>query len=187
MELLALGQVKCFGSVRLRKVKVYSQSSIYLGDNVRCCGNLYAYQNVTLAGQATVDQPAFVYVRGVVAKDPSARASGLQLVEEACMTGIFFGKDASSTSLIERGTRFTGLLYTRGHVILEGTVFGCVAAHSLKESMESDRNILAGGTINQKVLPRNFTVPLAFAQPGATFSLVEWDEKMKNAKEDNAK
>jgi cytoskeletal protein CcmA (bactofilin family) len=186
-ELIALGKVQCFDNVRLHRVKIYSQSAVYLGDHARCDGCLYAFQNVTIAGQAAVEMPAFAYVRGMISKDPAKSSSGFQLVDEARFTGITFCKEGITTSMIGRDARFTGLFYSRGHLILEGTVFGCVVATSLKESPESDRNMLAGGTINRKVLPRNFTVPLAFGRPGATFRLVSWEEEVKRSGQGSGK
>jgi hypothetical protein len=71
-----------------------------------------------------------------------------------------------------------------GYLILEGTVFGCVAAQSLLENAvdAGQSNVLAGGTINRKILPKNFIVPCAFGLAGTTYRLVSWTTASSNGK-----
>ncbi|MBN2036359.1 MAG: hypothetical protein JW768_06415 [Chitinispirillaceae bacterium] len=175
VELIALGQIKCFDQVRMDRVILYSQDMIYFDDEVRYSGNMYAFKTITLAGQSTVDMPSFGYVKGVVSNDPKSM-NGLQLMQESRYAGIFFCAKGATCSIVERYARFTGLLYTRGFLVLEGTVFGCVAAAQLKTAPEDDRNRLAGGLINRRILPKRFMVPLAFGRQGAPFRLVSWIE-----------
>jgi hypothetical protein len=178
VNLIATGQIKCFDDARLGTVTLYAQKSIYLDNQARVSGNLYAFSTITLAGESSITMPSFAYVKGSEGKDPKKNICGLQLMDQARFSGTFFCAYAGPTSysLIEKDTRFTGLLYTRGRLELGGTVFGCVAAFSLAVSMEDDRNTLAGGLVNRRLLPKNFMVPPAFGQKGAGYKLVSWDD-----------
>jgi hypothetical protein len=176
VEFIALGQVKCFDACRLDNVTLYSQQSIYLDNKARVSGNLYAFKTITLAGQSTIAMPSFAYVKGEMSKDPRKNVFGLQLMQQSRFSGTFFCATAASYSIVERDARFTGLLYTRGRLELCGTVFGCVAAFELAESIEDNRNALAGGTIIRKLLPGNFVIPPAFGRKGAGYHLVSWNE-----------
>jgi hypothetical protein len=176
VECIAIGRVKCFDACRLDKVTIYSQQSIYLDNEARVSGNLYAFNTITLAGQSTIAMPSFAYVKGEMSKDPRKNVVGLQLMQQSRFSGTFFCASAASYSIVERDARFTGLLYTRGRLELCGTVFGCVAAFELAESVEDTRNALAGGIIIRKVLPGNFVIPPAFGRKGAGYRLVSWSE-----------
>jgi hypothetical protein len=180
VECIAVGQVKCFDACRLDKVTIYSQQSIYLDNEARVSGNLYAFNTITLAGQSTIAMPSFAYVKGETGKDPRKNVVGLQLMQQSRFSGTFFCASAASYSVVERDARFTGLLYTRGRLELSGTVFGCVAAVELAESVEDSRNTLAGGTIIRKLLPGDFVIPPAFGRKGAGYHLVSWSEAPPN-------
>jgi cytoskeletal protein CcmA (bactofilin family) len=176
VSLVTAGQIKCFDKVRLSAVTVYAKKMIYFDNQVRCSGDFYSLENLTLAGQSEIEMPSFAYVKGSISKDPKKTVYGLQLMQESRFSGTFFCASGASFSTIERDARFTGLLYTRGRLALQGTVFGCIAAASLAESVEDDRCVLAGGSINRKVLPKNFMIPRAFGTRGAGFRLVSWSE-----------
>ena len=187
VDILALGRVQCFDGARLQKVTVFSHSVIGFDDTVRCSGNFYAYEKIILAGQATVEMPSFAYVKGVAPKNSLVDFSGIEITQQSRFTGTAFcmGSSTSNTvSSIGRDARFTGLFYTHGQIVVEGTVFGCVAAALLREALvlrednEHQKNILAGGTINRTALPKNFVVPSAFGAQGASFNLISWSEKM---------
>jgi hypothetical protein len=187
VECIAVGQVKCFDACRLDKVTIYSQQSIYLDNEAWVSGNLYAFKTITCAGQSTIALPSFAYIKGEAGKDPRKNVFGLQLLQQARDSGTFFCAAAASYSIVERDARFTGLLYTRGRLELGGTVFGCVAAFELAESIEDNRNTLAGGTIIRKVLPSNFVIPPAFGRKGAGYRLVSWSETPpSDSKRENA-
>ncbi|MBN1128443.1 MAG: hypothetical protein JXA71_05620 [Chitinispirillaceae bacterium] len=176
VTLVASGQVKCFDNVRLNGVTVSAGKMIYLDNQVRCSGEFYSLENLTLAGQSEIEMPSFAFVKGSISKDPKKTMFGLQLMQESRFAGTFFCASGASFSIIERDARFTGLLYTRGVLSLQGTVFGCVAAAMLAESAEDDRCVLAGGTIDRRILPKNFMIPQAFGTRGAGFRLVSWNE-----------
>jgi hypothetical protein len=173
---IALGDVIVTGNVRLDKVTIYSQGAIDFEDEVRCAGNLYAFQTIMLIDRAAIELPSFAYIRGVESNDPKKSMLGLQLMQRSRFSGVLFCAKGATYSIVEREARFTGLLFTRGYVVLQGTVFGCVAASRLAEKIMDDRNALAGGTINRSMLPKSFTVPLAFGRQGAAFTVVSWDE-----------
>jgi hypothetical protein len=176
VEILALGNVQCFDNARLQNVTLYSRQMIGFGDKVTVSGNLYAKESIVLAGQATVEMPTFAFTKDNPSKKDGNKNCGLQLTQQSRFSGTFFCNGALTTSLIERDARFTGLFYSMGYLILEGTVFGCVAAASLTENIDDagTTNILAGGTINRKILPKNFIVPCAFGQAGTAYRLVSW-------------
>jgi cytoskeletal protein CcmA (bactofilin family) len=176
ITLIAMGNVIVTDNVRLDKVTVYSQGAIDLEDDARCSGDLYAFQTIEITDRAEVVMPSFAYIRGVESSDPKKSMYGLQLMKESRFSGTLFCAKGATLSVIDRAARFTGLFYSRGFLELKGTVFGCVAAAMLKESFESDRNVLAGGTINRTVLPRNFTVPPAFGRQGDVYRVVSWEE-----------
>jgi len=180
VELLALDKVQCFDNARLRNTTVFSMTTIGLGDDVRCSGNFYAFENIVLAGNAVVEMPAFAFVRGVLKKNALTSSCGVRLSGESRFSGIVFCEQGFTFSSIEKNARFTGLFYTRGYLALEGTVYGCVAAQRMKKDIESDKNEFAGGTIDRKMLPKNFTVPCAFGQNkkggGDIYKLVSWKE-----------
>lgn len=184
VEILAIGNIQCFDNARLQKVTLYSSQMIGFGDKVKVSGNLYAMENLVLAGQASIEMPTFAYVGGDSAKKGSPKTYGLQLTQQSRFSGTYYCNGPYTVSLIERDTRFTGLFYSMGYLILEGTVFGCVAAQSLIENSidAGQTNVLAGGTINRKVLPKNFVVPCAFGLAGTTYRLVSWTTASSNGK-----
>lgn len=180
--ILALGQVKCFDNVRLRDVTIYSQSWIYLDGEVRFSGYLYAYQTVILAGHASAELPSVAYIRGVESTDPAKGMFGLQLRNEARFAGTAFCAKNATLSIIEKNAAFTGLFYTKGNLALRGAVFGCVAAAMLAASVENQKNVLDGGTINRPALPADFTIPAAFAPSSGEFRVTKWDETISARK-----
>lgn len=186
VAILTLGKIQCFDNARLEKVTLFSRQMIGFGDKVTVSGNIYAAAKLVVAGQATVEMPTFAYVGdiGDSAKKTIYSASGLQLTQQSRFSGTLYCKGIKSVSLIERDARFTGLFFSMGPLILEGTVFGCVAAASLTESVidAGTTNVLAGGTINRKILPKNFVVPCAFGQAGTTYKLVSWTMTSSNGK-----
>jgi hypothetical protein len=185
VEILALGDIQCFDNVRIRKATLYSRQMIGFGDKVTVSGNLYATTKLVMAGQATVEIPTFAYIKGSDSVGKKGdKTGGLQLTQLSRFSGIVYSRSEKTVSQIGRDTRFTGLFYTMGYLVLEGTVFGCVAAQSLTEDPEDAQttNVLAGGTINRKILPKNFVVPCAFGRPGTTFRLVSWNMQSSNGK-----
>jgi cytoskeletal protein CcmA (bactofilin family) len=155
-------------------------TTIGLGDDVRCSGNFYAFENIILAKNAVVEMPAFAFVRGVLKGNALTSSCGVRLSGESRFSGIVFCEQGFTYSSIEKNARFTGLFYTRGYLALEGTVYGCVAAQRMKKDLAGDKNEFAGGMIDRKMLPKNFTVPCAFGQNkrgvSEAFKLVSWKE-----------
>jgi cytoskeletal protein CcmA (bactofilin family) len=180
VEILALDKITIFDNARLRDVTIFSMTTIGLGDEVRYTGNLYAFKNITLAGSAVVAMPSFAYVRGLLTDS----LSGIWLTQESNFSGTVFCDQGARYSVIAQEARFSGLFYTKGDLVLEGTVFGCVAAASLRDPNDRRKNSLAGGTINRKMLPNNFIVPCAFGQKGVSdaFALVSWSEQLTTGK-----
>jgi hypothetical protein len=186
VTIAALGNVQCFDDARLQKVTVFSKSLIGFADDVRVSGNFYACEKLVCAGRSTVEMPSFAYVKGTLPPkaNPERDFGGIEITQQSRFSGTAFCLDGKTISSIERDDRFTGLFYTHGQNVIQGTVFGCVAAALLREAvilrgnMEQQKNILAGGTINRKILPKNFVVPAVFGQPGSRYSLISWSETM---------
>jgi hypothetical protein len=190
VTLVALGKVQCFDDARLQKARVFSKSLIGFSDDVRASGDFFAYEKFICAGRATVEQPSFVYVKGTLPPKalPERDFAGIEITQQARFTGTAVCSDGKSISAVERDARFTGLFYTHGQIVVQGVVFGCVAAAMLREAVmlrgpeQQWKNILAGGTINRNLLPKTFVVPVVFGQQGARFSLLSWSETMARGK-----